>query len=67
MAFATMFDDKEETDKMTLNDLLCRTKCGWWDREIGCCTCPSMDSWYQCPIEARKPENQKAIKDLYNL
>ena len=29
----------------------------------GGCFCPSMDKWYACPIESRKPENIKALKE----
>ena len=29
----------------------------------GACFCPSMDKWYACPIEERKPENQQALRE----
>ena len=38
-------------------------KCGYWDSEYGSCTCPSQDTWYACPIEARKPENIQELKE----
>lgn len=34
--------------------------CGCWDSDLGC-TMPSIDMWYACPIEAEKPENQRAL------
>ena len=27
------------------------------------CTCPHSDKWYACPIENKKPENIKALKE----
>lgn len=36
-------------------------KCGFND-ERGC-TCPHSDKWYACPIENKKPENIKALKE----
>lgn len=39
----------------------CR-RCGFNDEDYGC-TCPPSDKWYACPIEAKKPENIKALKD----
>ena len=37
--------------------------CGCWDSEREGCTMPSVDMWYACPIESKKPENQKALKE----
>lgn len=37
--------------------------CGFWDSDYYSCTCPATDKWYACPIEAKKPENQKALED----
>lgn len=37
--------------------------CGFWDSDREGCTCPSVDMWYACPIEAAKPENQKELED----
>lgn len=37
--------------------------CGFWDSDYYSCICPTTDKWYACPIEARKPENQKALED----
>lgn len=31
--------------------------------EYGYCECPSYDKWYACPIENKKPENIKALKE----
>lgn len=36
--------------------------CGFNDEDYGC-TCPHYDKWYSCPIENKKPENIKAIKE----
>lgn len=36
--------------------------CGCWDSDLGC-TMPSIDMWYACPIEAEKPENQRALAE----
>lgn len=30
-------------------------------------TCPHTDIWYACPIEAEKPENINALKDISGL
>lgn len=27
------------------------------------CTCSSLDMWYACPIESKKPENQKELEE----
>ncbi len=35
-------------------------KCGFNDEDYGC-TCPYSDKWYACPIESKKPQNQKAL------
>ena len=29
----------------------------------GHCQCPPQDKWYNCPIEAKKQENIKALKE----
>ena len=36
-------------------------KCGF--NEMGCCICPASDRWYACPIENKKPENIKTLKE----
>lgn len=36
-------------------------KCGF--SEDGMCTCSSLDKWYACPIENKKPENIKFLED----
>ena len=36
--------------------------CGFNDEDYGC-ACPSSDKWYACPIENKKPENIKALKE----
>ena len=36
--------------------------CGFNDEDYGC-ACPSSDMWYACPIENKKPENIKALKE----
>ena len=38
-------------------------ECGFWDSEREGCDCPSLDKWYACPIENKKPENIKALKE----
>ena len=25
--------------------------CGFYDSDRECCTCPSIDKWYACPLE----------------
>lgn len=30
--------------------------CGCWDSDYEGCTCPSVDRWFACPIEAKKHE-----------
>ena len=37
-------------------------KCGFYDEDYGC-TCFFSDKWYACPIENKKPENIKALKE----
>lgn len=37
-------------------------KCGF-NSEYGYCECPDSDKWYACPIESKKPENIKALKE----
>lgn len=39
----------------------CR-RCGFNDEDYGC-TCPHSDKWYACPIESKKPQNQKALEE----
>ena len=36
--------------------------CGFLN-DYGACDCPHSDKWYACPIEAKKPENVKALKE----
>lgn len=36
--------------------------CGLYDSDFGC-TCSPLDSWYACPIESSKPENQKELEE----
>ena len=36
--------------------------CGFNDEDCGC-NCPHYDKWYSCPIENKKPENVKTIKE----
>lgn len=38
-------------------------KCGFYDGDYGACTCPVKDMWYACPIDNKKPENIKALKE----
>lgn len=40
----------------------CRN-CGFYDSDFDC-VCPSMDRWYACPIESKKPENQKELEEM---
>lgn len=37
--------------------------CGFWNVEFQACTCASWEAWYACPIESKKPENQKALRE----
>ena len=37
-------------------------RCGF-NNEYGYCECPHSDKWYACPIEAKKPENIKALEE----
>ena len=37
--------------------------CGFWNSGYEECTCSSTDLWYACPIESKKPENQKALEE----
>ena len=32
------------------NPCLLKYHCGWYDSDLGC-TCPSLEHWYQCPME----------------
>ena len=32
--------------------------------ETGYCECPPSDKWYACPIESKKPENIKKLKEF---
>lgn len=43
-------------------DRKCYT-CGFYDSDFDC-VCPSMDRWYACPIESKKPENQKELEEM---
>lgn len=36
--------------------------CGFLN-DYGCCSCPSSDKWYACPIENKKAENKKALQE----
>lgn len=36
--------------------------CSAWDSDYNCCTIPSIDRWYNCPIEADTPEHQKEME-----
>lgn len=36
--------------------------CGFLN-DYGACDCPHSDKWYACPIEAKKPENIKALEE----
>ena len=36
--------------------------CGFLN-DYGACDCPHSDKWYACPIENKKPENIKALKE----
>ena len=36
--------------------------CGF-NNEDYVCACSPSDKWYACPIESKKPENIKALKD----
>ena len=36
--------------------------CGFLN-DYGACDCPHSDKWYACPIEAKKPENRKALEE----
>lgn len=37
-------------------------KCGF-NNEYGYCECNSQDKWYACPIESKKPENIKTLRE----
>lgn len=37
-------------------------RCGFNDTDYGC-TCPQSDAWYACPVESKKPQNQKALEE----
>ena len=50
--------DIAEIDYM--NECYC---CGFWNSDYEACTCPLQDKWYACPIESKKPENQKALEE----
>ncbi len=36
--------------------------CGFNDEDYGC-ICPYYDKWYACPIENKKSENIRALKN----
>lgn len=38
--------------------------CDCYDADIECCTMPSIDKWYACPIESALPENQEELKKM---
>jgi hypothetical protein len=38
-------------------------RCGFWESDYEACTCPHFDKWYACPIESKKPQNQKALEE----
>lgn len=37
--------------------------CGFWDSDREGCACPSYETWYACPIESEKLENQKELEE----
>jgi len=39
--------------------------CGFYDCDFGC-TCPSIDRWYACPIEADPLPGDFVTKGSYN-
>ena len=39
------------------------TNCGFLN-EFGYCECPPGDKWYACPVESKKPENIKKLKEF---
>lgn len=39
-------------------------KCGFWNSEFEQCCCSSTDMWYACPIESKRPENQKELEEM---
>lgn len=39
-------------------------RCGFFDYDWGCCTCPDYEMFYACPIESKKPENQKELEEM---
>ena len=39
--------------------------CNCWDSDFECCTMPSVDRWYACPIESEKPENKKELERIF--
>lgn len=38
--------------------------CGWYDSDLGC-TCPSLEKWYQCPLEP-EPDWEEIMKEEKN-
>lgn len=36
-------------------------RCGWYDSDLGC-TCPSLEKWYQCPLEP-EPDWEEIMKE----
>lgn len=38
-------------------------RCGFYDSEFEQCCCSSVEMWYACPIESKKPENQKELEE----
>ena len=39
-------------------------RCGWYDSDLGC-TCPSLEKWYQCPLEP-EPDWEEIMKEEKN-
>ena len=37
-------------------------RCDFNNEDYGC-TCPHSNKWYACPIENKKPENVKALRE----
>lgn len=38
--------------------------CDCWDSDAEGCTMPHSDKWYACPIESKKPVNQKMFEEM---
>ena len=39
-------------------------QCGFYDLDLGACTCSSMDMWYACPQSEVKPEDFKTVEEV---